>query len=45
MPFLRAFGSYVPSRVVDNAELAARLGCEAGWIAEVSGIEQRRHAA
>jgi 3-oxoacyl-[acyl-carrier-protein] synthase-3 len=31
--------------VVDNAELAARLGCEAGWIAEVSGIEQRRHAA
>jgi 3-oxoacyl-[acyl-carrier-protein] synthase-3 len=43
--FLRAFGSYVPSRVVDNAELAARLGCEATWIASVSGIEQRRYAA
>jgi 3-oxoacyl-[acyl-carrier-protein] synthase III len=43
--FLRAFGSYVPSRVVDNAELAARLGCEASWITEVSGIEQRRYAA
>jgi 3-oxoacyl-[acyl-carrier-protein] synthase-3 len=45
MPFLRAFGSYVPSRVVDNAELAARLGCEASWIMSVSGIEQRRYAA
>jgi 3-oxoacyl-[acyl-carrier-protein] synthase III len=43
--FLRAFGSYVPSRVVDNAELAARLGCEASWISSVSGIEQRRYAA
>jgi 3-oxoacyl-[acyl-carrier-protein] synthase-3 len=43
--FLRAFGSYLPSRVVENAELAARLGCEATWIASVSGIEQRRYAA
>ena len=43
--FLRAFGSYLPSRVVDNAELAARLGCEASWIASVSGIAQRRYAA
>jgi 3-oxoacyl-[acyl-carrier-protein] synthase-3 len=43
--FLRAFGSYVPSRFVDNAELAARLGCEASWISSVSGIEQRRYAA
>src|SRR5580658_5510711 len=42
--FLRAFGSYVPSRVVSNAELAARLGCEASWISSVSGIEQRRYA-
>ncbi len=43
--FLRAFGSYVPSRVVSNADLAARLGCEASWISTVSGIEQRRYAA
>jgi len=42
--FLRAFGSYVPSRVVENAELATRLGCEASWISSVSGIEQRRYA-
>lgn len=45
MAFLRAFGSYVPSRVVDNAELAAKLGCEAAWIKDVSGIDQRRYAA
>lgn len=44
-PFLRAFGSYVPSRVVSNSELAARLGCEESWISTVSGIEQRRYAA
>jgi len=44
MAFLRAFGSYVPARAVDNAELAARLGCEATWISSVSGIEQRRYA-
>jgi 3-oxoacyl-[acyl-carrier-protein] synthase III len=43
--FLRAFGAYVPSRVVSNAELAVRLGCEASWILSVSGIEQRRYAA
>jgi 3-oxoacyl-[acyl-carrier-protein] synthase-3 len=43
--FLRAFGSYVPARVVSNVELAARLGCEASWISSVSGIEQRRYAA
>jgi 3-oxoacyl-[acyl-carrier-protein] synthase III len=45
MPFVRAFGAYVPSRFVDNAELAAKLGCEAAWIKEVSGIDQRRYAA
>ena len=45
MAFLRAFGRYVPSRVVPNAELAARLGCEADWILNVSGITERRWAA
>jgi 3-oxoacyl-[acyl-carrier-protein] synthase III len=45
MAFLRAFGRYVPSRVVPNAELAARLGCEADWILNASGIAERRWAA
>jgi len=44
MAHLRAFGSYAPARVVDNAELAARLECEASWIADISGIERRRWA-
>jgi 3-oxoacyl-[acyl-carrier-protein] synthase III len=42
---IRGFGAYLPSRVVTNAELAARLNCEAGWILDVSGIEERRYAA
>src|ERR1041384_6900875 len=45
MAYLRAFGSYVPARVVTNAELAARLGCEADWILKMSGIEERRYAS
>ena len=45
MAFLRAFGSYLPARVVSNEEAAARAGCEAHWIREVSGIEERRYAA
>lgn len=43
MAFLKAFGCYVPARVVDNAELAARLGCDADWILNVSGIAARRY--
>jgi 3-oxoacyl-[acyl-carrier-protein] synthase-3 len=42
---IRAFGAYLPTRVVANDELAARLRCEASWIREVSGIEERRYAA
>jgi len=42
---IQGFGAYLPSRVVTNAELAARLNCEAGWILDVSGIEERRYAA
>ena len=45
MAAIRGFGAYLPSRVVSNAELAARLECEAGWILDVSGIEERRYAA
>jgi 3-oxoacyl-[acyl-carrier-protein] synthase III len=42
---IRGFGAYLPSRVVTNAELAARLDCDAGWILDVYGIEERRYAA
>ncbi len=45
MAYLRAFGKYLPSRVVTNAELASALGCEADWILKVSGIEERRYAS
>jgi len=41
---IKAFGAYLPARVVGNDELAVRLKCEAGWIREVSGIEERRYA-
>ncbi len=44
MAFLSAFGAYVPSRIVTNTELAARLGCEPDWILNASGIEERRYA-
>jgi 3-oxoacyl-[acyl-carrier-protein] synthase-3 len=44
MAFIRSFGAYVPARVVTNAELAARLGCEAAWILNASGIAERRYA-
>jgi 3-oxoacyl-[acyl-carrier-protein] synthase III len=42
---IKGFGAYVPSRIVTNAELAARLDCEPGWILDVSGIEERRYAS
>lgn len=45
MAHIRSFGAYLPQRVVANAEMAALAGCEADWIASVSGIEERRFAA
>jgi 3-oxoacyl-[acyl-carrier-protein] synthase-3 len=42
---IAGFGSYLPARVVTNAELAAQLDCKPEWILEVSGIEERRYAA
>jgi 3-oxoacyl-[acyl-carrier-protein] synthase-3 len=36
-------GSYVPDRVVTNDDLA-RLGCDADWIIQRTGIRERRHA-
>jgi 3-oxoacyl-[acyl-carrier-protein] synthase-3 len=38
------FGAFLPGRVVTNAELAARLGCEEEWIFQASGIRERRYA-
>lgn len=43
--YLRAFGRYLPDRVVTNAELAARLDRTPEWIEQASGILQRRYAA
>ncbi|MDM7995834.1 MAG: ketoacyl-ACP synthase III [Acidobacteriota bacterium] len=45
MAFLRAFGSYIPSRIVKNEELAPKIGVTAEWIESVSGIQERRFAA
>jgi 3-oxoacyl-[acyl-carrier-protein] synthase-3 len=38
-------GSYVPDRVVTNAELARGLGVSDAWIVERTGIRERRYAA
>jgi 3-oxoacyl-[acyl-carrier-protein] synthase-3 len=45
MSYLRAFGRYLPERVVSNDELAAELGIEPTAIVKSCGIEQRRYAA
>jgi 3-oxoacyl-[acyl-carrier-protein] synthase-3 len=37
-------GSFLPGRVVGNAELAARFGCTEDWILERTGIRERRYA-
>jgi 3-oxoacyl-[acyl-carrier-protein] synthase-3 len=45
LAYLRAFGSYLPTRAVDNAELAAMLSADAVWMLRNTGIEERRFAA
>jgi 3-oxoacyl-[acyl-carrier-protein] synthase-3 len=45
MALLRAFGAYLPTRVVDNHEMAAATGTDPEYILRGSGIEQRRFAA
>jgi 3-oxoacyl-[acyl-carrier-protein] synthase-3 len=45
MAYLRAFGAYLPSRIVDNEELAAATGTDAEWILRATGIAERRFAA
>jgi 3-oxoacyl-[acyl-carrier-protein] synthase-3 len=42
---LRAFGAYLPARIVPNLELGSRLNRTPDWILDVSGIEERRYAA
>ena len=44
MSYLRGFGSWLPSRRVDNGELAPLVDATPEWILEVTGIEQRRYA-
>jgi 3-oxoacyl-[acyl-carrier-protein] synthase-3 len=45
MVFIKAFGAYLPARVVDNAEMAGIADAHPDWIFNVSGIDQRRFAA
>ena len=42
---VRGVGSYLPARVVPNAELAAKLETSDEWIRERTGIRERRIAA
>ncbi len=42
---VRGIGSYLPARVVPNAELAAKLETSDEWIRERTGIRERRIAA
>ena len=45
MAFLKEFGSYLPARIVSNNEIGAMVGCDAEWIHNVSGIDERRFAS
>jgi len=42
---LKAFGAYLPARIVPNQELACKLNRAPDWILDVSGIAERRYAA
>lgn len=37
-------GSYVPERIVTNADLQELYGCDSGWIEQRTGILRRRYA-
>lgn len=45
MSVLKAFGAYLPARIVPNQELGCKLNRTPDWILDVSGIEERRYAA
>jgi 3-oxoacyl-[acyl-carrier-protein] synthase-3 len=40
-----AMGSYVPERIVTNADLEQLFGCDSQWIEQRTGILARRYAA
>ncbi|MFJ1764730.1 3-oxoacyl-ACP synthase III family protein [Amycolatopsis sp. NPDC088138] len=42
---IRGLGSYVPPRVITNAEISAWTGAPEQWIVERTGIHERRYAA
>ncbi len=42
---IAGIGSYLPSRIVTNAELEADLGLAEGWIAQRTGVVERRRCA
>ena len=41
MAFLRAFGSYLPARVLTNEDLARKVDTTDEWIVSRSGIRER----
>src|SRR5580704_4665656 len=45
MAYLRAFGCYVPSRVITNAEIAPMVGADEAWLLQMTGIAERRFAS
>lgn len=42
---IAGIGSYLPSRVVQNAELEAELALPTGWIAHRTGVQERRRCS
>jgi 3-oxoacyl-[acyl-carrier-protein] synthase-3 len=44
MPFIKEFGSYLPSRMVSSEEAGGWVDTLATWVFNVSGIEERRFA-
>jgi 3-oxoacyl-[acyl-carrier-protein] synthase-3 len=44
MAYLRAFGKWLPERIIDNTEAGGWVGSDSIWIKNVSGIDERRFA-
>jgi 3-oxoacyl-[acyl-carrier-protein] synthase-3 len=42
---IRGFGSYLPSRIVTNAEIAPMVGADEAWLLQATGIAERRFAS
>jgi 3-oxoacyl-[acyl-carrier-protein] synthase III len=40
---IAGLGSYLPERIVTNAELEAKMGLQPGWIAKRTGVLERRY--